>query len=226
MSNQQVLKQQAAQAAFDYVATKIDSKTILGIGTGSTTNCFIDLLKPIAHDIKGAVSSSNASTEKLTALGIEVFDLNQVSSLDFYIDGADEADKHLNLIKGGGAALTREKIVASVAKEFICIVDESKCSETLGSFALPVEVIPMARSSVGRALTKLGANPVYREGVVTDNGNIILDCYDFAIAQPFDMEQTINNIPGVVCNGLFSRQAAHKLIIASEGGVKEKLRTK
>ncbi|MEM8593609.1 MAG: ribose-5-phosphate isomerase RpiA [Pseudomonadota bacterium] len=224
MSRQQSLKEQAAQAAYDYVESQLTKDSILGIGTGSTTNCFIDLLGDLVGQIAGTVSSSDASTKRLEQLGHTVFSLNEVSSVDFYIDGADEVDDHLNLLKGGGAALTREKIVASVSKEFICIVDDSKCSTHLGGFPLAVEVIPMARSAVARQLVALNCSPVYREGVVTDNGNIILDCYDFPIPQPFETEKLINNIPGVVCNGIFSQHAAHRLIVSSDNGIDVKQR--
>jgi ribose 5-phosphate isomerase A len=219
MEKQLKLKQNAAKAVFDEVRLKLDRESILGVGTGSTVNCFIELLKDSQIELKGVVSSSDKTTERLRDIDVEIFELNSVSYIDYYIDGADEVDKALNLIKGGGAALTTEKIVASVAKEFWCIIDESKQSPTLGRFPLPVEVIPSARSCVARQLLKLGANPVYREGVVTDHKNILIDCYDFQVANPFEMEQIINNIPGVVCNGIFSRQAAHRLFVANDQGV-------
>ena len=218
--NQDQLKKDAAQAALNYVLPKIDDDSILGIGTGSTTNCFIDLLAEKKHLFYGAVASSEASAERLKNHGIRVLELNAAGDIEFYIDGADESNDRLELIKGGGAALTREKIIAAVAKQFICIADESKLVSVLGGFALPVEVVPMARSHVARQLVKLGADPVYREGVVTDNGNIILDCFNFAIATPRKTEEAINNIVGVVTNGLFANRAADLLILAGKNGVK------
>lgn len=217
--NQQTLKQQVAQAAFDYVRPKLSRDSVLGIGTGSTANCFIDLLAGLRDEFAGAVASSEASAQRLRQQGIEVLELNSVGSFDIYIDGADEANARLELIKGGGAALTREKIVAACAREFVCIADQSKYVETLGSFPLPVEVIPMARSYVARELVKLGADPVYREGVVTDNGNVILDLHNFLIYQPRDIETKINQITGVVCNGLFALRPADLLLLATPAGV-------
>lgn len=218
--DQNALKQAVAQAALDLIKNRLDKETVLGIGTGSTANCFIDLLASVREDFKGAVASSEASAARLKQHGIEVFDLNSVGTFDFYIDGADEANARLELIKGGGAALTREKIVAACAKEFICIADESKLVETLGQFPLPVEVVPMARSYVARELVKLGGNPVYREGVRTDNGNVILDVYDFPIAMPRDTETRINQIVGVVTNGLFALRPADVLLLGTKTGVK------
>jgi ribose 5-phosphate isomerase A len=209
-------KQAVALAALDY----IEEGTFLGIGTGSTANYFIDALAEKKHLIEGTVASSEASAERLKSHGIAVFDLNSVHEISVYIDGADEIDSGLNLIKGGGGALTREKIVASVADKFVCIADDSKLVDILGTFPLPVEVIPMARSAVARALVKLGGDPVYRDGFVTDNGNIILDTYNLKINQPFELEQTLNNIAGVVCNGIFSQQAAHVALLGSDEGVK------
>ena len=217
---QDQLKQQVAQAAIDYVFSKISKDAVLGIGTGSTANFFIDALAQYKGDFAGAVASSDSSAQRLRQQGIEVLDLNSVSEIAVYVDGADEANHFLELIKGGGAALTREKIVAAVATEFVCIADESKYVETLGAFPLPVEVIPMARSYVARQLLKLGCNPVYRQGVVTDNGNIIIDCYDFPIINPRGMEVDINNIVGVVSNGLFSLRSADVLLLATAAGVK------
>jgi len=188
------------------------------VGTGSTVNHFIDALGSVKDTIKGAVSSSDASTEKLKALGIEVYELNDVDSLDVYIDGADEINAQNEMIKGGGAALTREKIVSAVAKQFVCIVDETKIVDTLGEFPLPVEVIPMARSYVARELLKLGGDPVYRQGVVTDNGNVILDVHNLSISQAKDLELTINQIVGVVTNGLFAHRGADKVIIGTKNG--------
>jgi ribose 5-phosphate isomerase A len=218
--DQNALKQAVAQAALDLIKNRLDKETVLGIGTGSTANCFIDLLASVRDEFKGAVASSEASAARLKQHGIEVLDLNSVGTIDFYIDGADETNARLELIKGGGAALTREKIVAACAKEFICIADESKLVETLGQFPLPVEVVPMARSYVARELVKLGGNPVYREGVRTDNGNVILDVYDFPIAMPRDTETRINQIVGVVTNGLFALRPADVLLLGTKAGVK------
>jgi ribose 5-phosphate isomerase A len=218
--NQDELKQAVAQAALDYVRPKIDDDTVLGIGTGSTANLFIDCLAEIRGSISATVASSEASAERLKAHGIPVYDLNAVDQVDFYIDGADESNSALQLIKGGGAALTREKIVTAVAREFICIADESKLVHTLGEFPLPVEVVPMARSHVARELVKLGGDPVYRDGVVTDNGNIILDVYNFAIPQPLATEAKINGITGVVTNGLFALKPADVLLLGTAEGVK------
>lgn len=211
---QDELKKAAAWAALEFV----NKNTIVGVGTGSTVNHFIDALGTVKDTIIGAVSSSEASTEKLRALGIEVFELNEVSSLDVYVDGADEINPHNEMIKGGGAALTREKIVSAVAKQFVCIVDESKEVTTLGAFPLPVEVIPMARSYVARELVKLGGDPVYREGVVTDNGNVILDVHNLDISNAKELELTINQIVGVVTNGLFAHRGADKVIIGTKNG--------
>ncbi len=218
--NQDELKQAVAQAALDYVRPKIDDDTVLGIGTGSTANLFIDCLAEIRGSINATVASSEASADRLKAHGIPVYDLNAVDQVDFYIDGADESNSALQLIKGGGAALTREKIVTAVAREFICIADESKLVHTLGEFPLPVEVVPMARSHVARELVKLGGDPVYRDGVVTDNGNIILDVYNFAIPQPLATEAKINGITGVVTNGLFALKPADVLLLGTAEGVK------
>ena len=213
------LKDAVAAAAITEIVPHLDRHTILGIGTGSTANCFIDRLAQLRHDFKGAVASSEASAARLRSHGIEVFELNFAGTLPFYIDGADEVNAHLQMIKGGGAALTREKIVAACAERFICIADSSKRVERLGTFPLPVEVIPMARSYVARELVKLGADPVYREGVVTDNGNQIIDCYDFNIADPVAMEARINAIVGTVTNGLFAARGADLLLLGGEQGV-------
>ncbi len=215
-SNNEAKKKAVALAALAY----IEPDTIIGIGTGSTANYFIDALATKKHLFEGTVASSEASAQRLKTHNIPVFDLNSVDSISVYIDGADEIDAGLNLIKGGGGALTREKIVASVAEKFVCIADDSKLVTTLGKFPLPVEVIPMARSAVARALVKLGGAPVYREGFVTDNGNIILDTYNLKITEPLKLEQTINNIVGVVCNGIFAQQAAHIALLGSNDGVK------
>ncbi|MBM68848.1 MAG: ribose 5-phosphate isomerase A [Haliea sp.] len=216
---QDALKQAVAQAALDYIKPRLERDTVLGIGTGSTANLFIDLLATLRGDFNTTVASSEASAARLRQHGIQVSDLNSVNQVDFYIDGADEANAALQLIKGGGAALTREKIVAAVARTFICIADESKRVHTLGQFPLPVEVIPMARSHVARELVKLGGDPVYREGVVTDNGNVILDVHNFSIPQPLAMEAKINNITGVVTNGLFALRPADVLLLGTAKGV-------
>ncbi|VEI58405.1 ribose-5-phosphate isomerase A [Pasteurella multocida] len=211
------MKKQAAKAALKYV--KPD--TIVGVGSGSTVNCFIESLGAMKNEIKGAVAASKASEELLRKQGIEVFSANEVSSLDIYVDGADEVNPQKMMIKGGGAALTREKIVAALAKKFICIVDKSKQVDVLGStFALPVEVIPMARSQVARKLVSLGGSPEYREGVVTDNGNVILDVYNFAIMNPVEMEKELNNVAGVVTNGIFALRAADIIIVGTPEGAK------
>ena len=217
---QDQLKQAVAQAAVDFIRPRLDGKSIVGVGTGSTANCFIDALARIRHDFDGAVASSEATAARLKGHGIPVYDLNSVSELEFYIDGADESDEHLHLIKGGGAALTREKIVAAVARTFICIADASKLVPVLGDFPLPVEVIPMARSHVARQLVKLGGDPVYREGVMTDNGNIILDVFNLEILDPVALERDINAIVGVVTNGLFAARPADLLLLGTKDGVK------
>ncbi|MDH4582344.1 ribose-5-phosphate isomerase RpiA [Pseudomonas sp. BN415] len=217
---QDQLKQAVAQAAIDFILPKLDEKSIVGVGTGSTANFFIDLLARHKMAFDGAVASSEATAQRLKGHGIPVYDLNSVSDLEFYVDGADESNERLELIKGGGAALTREKIVAAVAKTFICIADESKLVPLLGAFPLPVEVIPMARSHVARQLVKLGGDPVYREGVLTDNGNIILDVYNLQIDSPVKLEEQINNIVGVVTNGLFAARPADLLLLGTKNGVK------
>ncbi|GAB1623004.1 ribose-5-phosphate isomerase RpiA [Agarivorans sp. B2Z047] len=215
---QDEMKKAAGWAALEYV----QEDTIVGVGTGSTVNHFIDALATMKDSIKGAVSSSEASTEKLLAYGIEVFDLNSVSDLSVYVDGADEINEQNHMIKGGGAALTREKIIAAVADQFICIVDNTKEVPVLGNFPLPVEVIPMARSYVARELVKLGGDPVYREGVVTDNGNVILDVHNMKIVDPVTMERDINAIVGVVTNGLFAARGANEVIIGTPEGAKKR----
>ncbi|TVK92203.1 ribose-5-phosphate isomerase [Shewanella algae] len=213
---QDEMKKAAGWAALEYV----EKDSIVGVGTGSTVNHFIDALATIKADIEGAVSSSEASTAKLKQLGIPVFDLNSVDKLSVYVDGADEINGHMDMIKGGGAALTREKIVAAVADKFICIVDNTKQVDVLGNFPLPVEVIPMARPYVARELVKLGGDPVYREGVVTDNGNVILDVYNLKILNPKELEVQINAIVGVVTNGLFANRGADVLLVGTPEGVK------
>lgn len=217
---QDQLKSDAADAAVQLIQAKLDYDSVVGVGTGSTVNFFIDALAKIKGHFRAAVSSSEASSARLRQHGIKVLDLNDVSEIDFYIDGADEANDHLHLIKGGGAALTREKIVAAVAKEFICIADESKMVGVLGDFPLPVEVIPMARSYVARKLAGLGGMPIYREGVVTDNGNHILDVRNLKIENPLETERVINNITGVVTNGLFAMRPANILLLGTKNGVK------
>ena len=218
--DQNQLKQAVAQAAVEYCLTKIQADSIVGIGTGSTANCFIDQIAKHKHLFAGTVASSEGSAERLRSHGIEVFDLNQVDEVSIYIDGADEANPKLELIKGGGAALTREKIVTAVAKEFVCIADESKWVDSLGTFPLPVEVIPMARSHVARELVKLGGDPVWREGVVTDNGNIILDVHHlYPMTSACDLEEKINHITGVVTNGLFALKPADILFLATQKGI-------
>ncbi len=212
--NQDTLKKQAAEAALQY----IEDDSIVGVGTGSTVNFFIDALADIKGRIDGAVSSSEASTKRLEDHGIRVYDLNSVGDIPLYIDGADESNENLQLIKGGGAALTREKIVAAAAKKFVCIADQSKVVGILGKFPIPVEVIPMARSYVARQLVKLGGTPEWREGVTTDNGNIILDIHNMDVMEPIKLERAINDIAGVVTVGLFAQRPADVLIVGSKTG--------
>jgi ribose 5-phosphate isomerase A len=208
-------KTRVARAALEFLR----AGTILGVGTGSTVNALIDQLEPWRGRLKGAVSSSAASSARLKALGIPLFDLNEVSGIELYIDGADEATRARHLIKGGGAALTREKIVAAAARQFVCIVDDTKMVDTLGRFPLPVEVIPMARNLVARELQSLGGRPVWRQGIVTDNGNHILDVHDLRITDPAGLEARINQITGVVTVGLFAARPADLLLVGSESGV-------
>lgn len=213
---QDEMKQAVAKAAIEYV----ESGTIIGVGTGSTANFFIDELAKIKGKIDGTVASSVASAERLKGHGIPVLDLNSVDSISVYVDGADESNKYLHLIKGGGGALTREKIVAAVSKKFVCIADESKLVGVLGKFPLPVEVIPMARSYVAREIAKLGGQPVLREGFTTDNGNVILDVHNLEIMEPVKLEETLDHITGVVTNGLFARRPADILLLGTQQGVK------
>jgi len=214
---QDEMKQAVAKAAIEYV----EAGTIVGVGTGSTANFFIDELAKIKHKIDGTVASSEASAERLRGHGIEVFDLNSVSEIAVYVDGADESNKFLHLIKGGGGALTREKIVAAASKKFVCIADESKLVDVMGKFPLPIEVIPMARSLVAREIIKqIGGEPVLREGFTTDNGNIILDVHNLDIMEPTKVEQILNNITGVVTNGLFAIKPANVLLLGTQDGVK------
>jgi len=215
--SQDDLKRAAARAAIEYVT----NDAVVGVGTGSTVNFFIDELAKIKGRIDAAVSSSEASAARLKAAGIRVVDLNSVDEIPVYVDGADEVTKHLAMIKGGGGALTREKIVAAVARRFVCIADRSKLVDVLGRFPLPVEVIPMARSYVARQLVKLGGQPVWRQGFVTDNGNLILDVRNLSILDPVALEAEINQITGVVTNGLFARRGADVLLLAAEGGIEK-----
>jgi ribose 5-phosphate isomerase A len=214
------LKQAVARAAIDYITPKLTPDSVIGVGTGSTSHFFIDFLGEIKARFAATVASSEASAARLRNLGIAVLDLNSVGELVVYVDGADEANAQLHLIKGGGAALTREKIVRATAREFVCIADESKWVEILGRFPLPVEVIPMARAYVARELTKLGGSPAYREGVVTDNGNVILDVHGLRITDALSLESTINQITGVVTVGLFAAKPADVLLLATADGVK------
>jgi len=214
--NQDEMKQAVARAAIDYVVPG----TIIGVGTGSTANYFIDELAKIKGKIEGTVASSVATAERLKGHGIPVLDLNAVDSLSVYIDGADESNRSLHLIKGGGGALTREKIVAAVADKFVCIADETKLVDWLGRFPLPIEVIPMARSYVAREIVKLGGEPVLREGFTTDNGNVILDVHNWEIMEPVKLEQQLNNIVGVVTNGIFAMRPADILLLGTREGVK------
>lgn len=210
-----------ADAAIQIIEEKLINDSIVGVGTGSTANYFIDALKQIKHKFDGAVASSLASAERLKKHGIPVYELNVVDEIVVYVDGADESNRQLQLIKGGGGALTREKIVAAVSTEFFCIVDQSKLVDTLGAFPLPIEVIPMARSHVAREMVRLGGEPLYREGFTTDNGNQILDVHQLLIDDPADLEGKINDIVGVVSNGLFALQPADLLLVGGESGVTE-----
>lgn len=213
--NQDALKKAVALAALPYVK----KGEVLGVGTGSTANFFIDALAELRHDIPAAVASSEATAARLRKVGIEVVDLNSVDSIAVYVDGADEVNARLELIKGGGGALTREKIVAAVSETFVCICDQSKKVDVLGKFPLPIEVLPMARSYVARELVKLGGSPVYRSGFVTDNGNVILDTYNLDISAAAVLEAQLNNIVGVVTNGLFARRPADVLLLGGADGV-------
>ncbi|MBB5216888.1 ribose-5-phosphate isomerase RpiA [Parapusillimonas granuli] len=221
MLTQTELKRNAAAAAIEFVLPQLTPSTVLGVGTGSTVDLFIDALAPHKHRFRGAVSSSERSSARMAALGIPVFDLNEIPSMPWYVDGADEVDHELNMIKGGGGALTREKIVASVAERFLCIVDESKLVRVLGKFPLPVEVIPMAREVVARRLAALGGKPALREGYVTDNGCQILDVSGLAIDAPARFEAELNNIPGVVCCGLFAIAGADVVLMSTQQGVRQ-----
>lgn len=220
-SAQDNLKRQVGEAAVEYIDNHLANDSIVGVGTGSTANFFIDALAKIKHKFDGAVASSNASADRLKGHGIRVFDLNAVKDMTFYVDGADEADASKQLLKGGGGALTREKIVASVATRFVCIIDESKLVNLLGQFPVPLEVIPMARSAVAREIVKQGGQPVLREGFFTDNGNIILDVHGLTIKpeNARSLEARLNNITGVVTNGIFALRPADVLLISSTTGV-------
>lgn len=218
--NTDELKNQAALAALEYIDPKLTNKTIVGVGTGSTANFFIDALATVSHKFDAAVASSEASAARLAGHGIHCLDLNSVAEIDVYVDGADEVGPDKSLIKGGGGALTREKIVAASSAEFVCIVDEGKLVDVLGAYPLPIEVIPMARGLVARAVVALGGEPVYRDGFVTDNGNIILDVHGLQITDPHSFESQLNNIVGVVANGVFAAQAAHVVVVAAASGVR------
>ncbi len=210
------MKRAVAQAAITYVP----NDCIVGVGTGSTANFFIDELARIKHKIRGAVASSEASAKRLQGHGIEVLSLNEAGDLPVYVDGADEITRHMHMVKGGGGALTREKIVAAASKKFICVCDTSKLVDVLGKFPLPIEVIPMARGYIARELVKLGGQPQLREGFTTDNGNIILDVHNLQIMNPVELETTLNQLAGVVTNGLFARRAADVLLLGTPDGVK------
>ena len=216
---QAALKKSVAIAAADYVAANLPKGAILGVGTGSTANLFIDALVPIREKIGGAIASSKATAEKLAAIGIPLLDLNNIDKLPIYVDGADEIDPGFSMIKGGGGALTREKIIADVADQFVCIADASKCVDVLGRFPLPIEVIPMATAQVARAMQKLGRTPVFRADFITDNGNQILDVSGLSISDPATFESTLNQIVGTVTNGLFARRGADVLLLGTTNGV-------
>ena len=214
-------KKQSAEKAYEIINKDLNVDTVLGIGTGSTTNYFIEILNQEKLDLKGAVCSSKASEENLKRSNIEILSLNEVHKIDFYVDGADEFNNRRELIKGGGGALTREKILAHSSETFICIVDDSKYSDLLGNFPVPIEVIDLARSAISREVMKMGGRPVYRNNFVTDNGNQIIDVHNLDLSVPYEIEQTINNIPGVVENGIFSSRKADIILLGTESGVKE-----
>ncbi len=218
---QDQLKQAVAKAAADYIAANVPAGSIIGVGTGSTANCFIDELAKIKDRVAATVASSEATKKRLEGHGIKVLDLNDVASMPVYVDGADEITSKLEMVKGGGGALTREKIVAAVADKFICVCDASKLVAVLGKFPLPVEVIPMAREYVAREIVKLGGQPKLRAGFVTDNGNLILDVHGWQIADPAGIETTLNGVVGVVTNGLFARRGADLLLLATPEGVQQ-----
>ena len=214
-------KKQSAEKAYEIVRKDLNRDTVLGIGTGSTTNYFIELLNQEKLDLKGAVCSSNASEEYLKMSNIEILSLNNVHKIDFYVDGADEFNSRKELIKGGGGALTREKILAHSSETFICIVDDSKYSDLLGNFPVPIEVIELARSAISREVMKMGGRPVYRNNFVTDNGHQIIDVHNLDLNVPYETEQTINKIPGVVENGIFSSRKADIILLATDSGIEE-----
>ncbi len=220
MLSQQDLKQQAADAALQYIAPMLTSDAVIGVGTGSTADLFIDGLAKFRGKFRGAVASSERSAKRLTDLGILVLDLNEVQTMPVYVDGADEINAQLHMIKGGGGALTREKIVASVAKEFVCIADESKLVDVLGRFPLPIEVLPIAREAVARMATSLGGSPALRVGFVTDNGNQIIDVSGLSINDACALELALNNVPGVVTNGLFAIHPADVALLATQSGIR------
>ena len=212
-------KRQSAKKAYEIIKKDINRDTVLGIGTGTTTNCFIDIINKENLDIKGAVCSSKSSKERLTSSNIEILSLNDVHQIDFYIDGADEFNSRKELIKGGGGALTKEKILAHSSETFICIVDDSKYSDLLGNFPVPIEVIELARSAISREMMRMGGRPVYRNDFVTDNGNQIIDVHHLDLKIPYETEQLINNIPGVVENGIFSSRKADIILKSTDDGV-------
>ena len=220
MLSQQELKQQAADAALEYIAPMLTMDAVIGVGTGSTADLFIDGLARYKDRFRAAVASSERSATRLQNLGIQVLDLNQVQSMPVYVDGADEINANLHMIKGGGGALTREKIVASVAKCFVCIADESKLVDTLGKFPLPIEVLPIAREAVSRVAAALGGKPALREGFITDNGNQIIDVSGLSITEAAKLEQQLNNVPGVVTNGLFALRPADIALLATQNGIR------
>lgn len=220
MLSQQDLKQQAADAALTLIEPLLTAQAVIGVGTGSTADLFIDGLAKYQGRFRGAVASSERSAKRLSALGILVLDLNEVQTMPVYVDGADEINSQLHMIKGGGGALTREKIVSSVAQQFICIADESKLVESLGRFPLPIEVLPMAREAVARVTQKLGGKPVLRQGFTTDNGNQILDIHELTIHNASELERQLNNIPGVVTNGLFAIRPANVALLATQQGIR------
>jgi ribose 5-phosphate isomerase A len=214
-------KKQSAEKAYEIIKKDLNRDTVLGIGTGTTTNYFIEIINNENLDVKGAVCSSDASKELLSNSNIEILSLNDVYKIDFYIDGADEFNSRKELIKGGGGALTKEKILAHFSQTFICIVDDSKYSDLLGNFPVPIEVIELARSAISREIMKIGGKPVYRNNFITDNGNQIIDVHHLDLKVPYEMEQLINNIPGVVENGIFSHRKADIILLSTDDGVKE-----
>ncbi len=221
MLSQQELKLQAAEAALTYIEPLLSPEAVIGVGTGSTADLFIDGLARYRTKFRAAVASSERSAQRLSALGIVVLDLNEVQSMPVYVDGADEINAQLHMLKGGGGALTREKIVASVAKKFVCIADESKLVQTLGQFPLPIEVLPLAREAVARAVAELGGMPVLRAGFTTDNGNQIVDVHGLAIHDPIALEARLNQVPGVVTNGLFAARPADVALLATQQGIRQ-----